>query len=208
METAMDDAKGVTPNIGAAYEITVFDKDGKVRQVINEDAKCYVMNFSRMIRHWFLCSGGSQNTSIYANFKNLSGSIVSSAGVAYPTVGSFKLDGLAGILTKGIIVGTDGTAVTADDYKIGSLINNGTDAGRLSYDANVIAAFTESGSTMTMPVSRLVSNGTSNPVVFSEIALYALGQITIMVLRDVISPSVTLGVGESALIVYKLIING
>jgi hypothetical protein len=208
MKAAEEDAKGVAPNIGAAYEITVFDKDHKVKQVIREDAKCFVMNFLRMIRHW-LSNGSHLNSIVLTDFKNLSGTIVSSSGVrTAETIGSFRANAGVGVLTGGIIVGTDATAVTYDDYKIGSIVNHGTGTGNLAYDSGVVGPVTEVGSVMTLSVSRIVSNSTANPITFSEIALYGLGAITVMLLRDVISPSVTLGPGESALIAYKMIING
>jgi len=210
VETAMETAKGGAPNIGAAYEITVFDKDGKVKQVVKADAKCFVMNFLRMVRHWCLNNGHHSHN--YTSFRDLSGNVVSSGGLwidtGYNNYGSFRLDGLAGVLTKGIIVGTDATAVTEDDYKIGSIINHGTDPGQFLYDGTAVAAFTEVGNVMTLPISRIISNNTLDAITFSEIALYGLGLITVMFLRDVISPSVTIQPAESALIVYKIIMNG
>jgi hypothetical protein len=202
----METAKGGAPNIGAAYEITVFDKDGKVKQVVKSDAKCFVMNFLRMIRHWCLNNGGTNN---YTNFRNLSGSIVGAGGVRINSgYGSFGLVGLAGDLTKGIVVGTDATAVTDDDYKVGIIINHGTGPGQFLYDDTAVTPFAEAENVMTLSASRIVSNSTSDAITFSEIALYGLGTITVMLLRDVISPSVTIQPSESALIVYKIIING
>jgi hypothetical protein len=61
---------------------------------------------------------------------------------------------------------------------------------------------------MTINIARMINNVSSGPVTISEFALYLFGMISIMVLRDVITPSITLGSGESALFVYKLIING
>jgi hypothetical protein len=207
MEAVMEGAKGADPNIGAAYEITVFDKDGNVKQVIKEDAKCYVMNFLRMVRHWFINAYNYTYTA--TNFKNLSGTIVTSGGYnpGSSAIGCFLGNAAVGDLTRGIVVGTDSTPVTSDDYKIGTLINHGSGAGQFLYDAVGIGPVVESGITMTLPISRIISNGTANPITFSEIGLYGLRRITIMVLRDVIS-SVTIQPGESALIAYKIIING
>jgi hypothetical protein len=219
METAMDDAKGVTPNIGAAYEITVFDKDGKVRQVINEDAKCYVQNFLRYIKYCFLNgvyayhnSSGTFDGTIASNFKNLSGSVVAASGIPIPTIntvayGAFLANGAVGDVTRGVVVGSDDTSVAEDDYALNALIANGTGSGQVSYDANVIS-LNIVGSVMTITIARMINNASLVPVIISEFALYLLGTISIMVLRDVVTPSVTLGSGESALFVYKLIING
>ncbi len=208
VETAMETAKGGAPNIGAAYEITVFDKDGKVKQVVREDAKCFVMNFLRMVRHWFF-SGIPGYGSVTNEFMNLTGSLVASDGIrATSSCGSFLMNGSVGNLTKGIVVGSDATPVVSDDYKIGSIISHGSGVGQFNYDAMIVGPFTESGSTMVFPVSRVISNATDSEIPFSEIALYAQGSIVIMLLRDVIFPSISLQPGESALIAYKIILNG
>jgi hypothetical protein len=205
VETAMETAKGGAPNIGAAYEITVFDKDGKVKQVVKADAKCFVMNFLRMVRHWFFSGYGP----VTNEFMNLTGSLVASDGIRVKSsYGSFLMNGSIGDLTKGVVVGSDATPVVSDDYKIGSIISHGSGVGQFNYDAMIVGPFTESESTMVFPVSRVISNATDSEIPFSEIALYAQGSIVIMLLRDVIFPSISLQPGESALIVYKIILNG
>lgn len=210
----------MNPNIGAAFEITVFDKNGKIKRVIHEDAKCYVQNFLRMVRHWYTTGGyhsdvsGQGGNAILTPFKNLSGAVVQSGGyypASNPTVlyiGSFLGDALLGDLTKGIIVGTGVAAVTADDYCMGAVIAHGSAAGQLVYDASAFLPLDVVGSTMTVITSRMVTNASGGVITFTEIGLYLKGMISVMVLRDIVSPSVSLNSGESALIAYKLIING
>lgn len=209
MDAPVAELKDAAPNIGAAYEITVFDKDGKVKQVIVDDAKCYVQNFLRMVRNWFLVGDGN---SIATSFVSLTGILTSATSVIFhtgpPSVGTFSANAAAGDITSGIVVGTGNVAVIADDYKLGNVITHGTGVGQLSYDAVSFLPNTISGNTITITLARMVSNATTGAVVISEIGLYRLGTISIMTLRDVISPSVTLNSGESALIAYKQIING
>lgn len=212
------DMSGISPNIGAAYEITVFDRNGNVRQVINEDAKCFVRNFMRMIKNLFYNGtpaypphyGSPADSRTPTNFRNLAGAIVSTRGID-PTgtsIGAFIATALAGDLTKGIVVGSGSTAVIDDDYKLGTIITHGSGAGQLVYDAESFLPLATVGNTVTITTARMVGNSSANPVVIYEIGLYLMGLITIMLLRDVISPSVTLNAGESALIAYKIIING
>jgi len=211
MESHTEDREGVSPNIGAAYEITVFDKDGKVKQVVKDDAKCYVQNFLRMIKSFMLNGRDMYQRTfpIPSNFKNLSGSIVLSYGISGDdVVGGFLANAIAGDITKGIVVGTDLNAVIADDFKLGNIITHGNGSGNLFYDQVAFQKLPPDGSKIVIIVSRMVNNNTADPVSFSEIGLYQLGVITIMTLRDVVSPAITLSSGESALIAYKLIING
>jgi hypothetical protein len=220
MDTLADSPiEGVNPNIGAAYEITVFDTEGKPRQVIKEEAKCYVMNFLRLLRHWFFNGRWppSGNSLVTTSFRNLTGSIVSSNGVLYSVTcsrdwyinwGSFLANAAIGDLTRGIIVGTGSTVVGNDDYKIETLIAHGSGAGQLFYDAVAFLPLSVSGNTITIGIARMMSNNGASPVPVNEIALYASGAISIMILRDLVGSSVILNPGESMLVAYKLILNG
>jgi hypothetical protein len=117
-------------------------------------------------------------------------------------------DALLGDLTKGIIVGTGAVAVAADDYCMGAAIAHGSGAGQLVYDASAFLPLDVVGNTMTIVTSRMVTNSSGGVITFTEIGLYLKGIISVMVLRDIVSPSVSLNSGESALIAYKLIMNG
>lgn len=204
----------MTPNIGAAYEITIFDVDGNVKQVIREEAKCFVMNFLRMVKNWLSNStyASYADTSVSTNFRRASdGSIVAGVGVqgSRPAVpGSFLANAGVGDVTKGIVVGTSNTPVQYDDYKLGSIIAHGAGAGQIVYDGVASFVMSTVGNAVTISIPRMVNNGNSSAITVNEIGLYAQGRssLTIMLLRDVISP-VTLGPGETALIVYKLIFN-
>ena len=211
--------EGVNPNIGAAYEITVFGTDGKPRQVVKDDAKCYVMNFLRMLRHWFLNGGwnGSGNSLVNTSFRNLAGSIVSSSGVCYSVTcsrdwylswGSFLANAAIGDLTRGIVVGTGTTTVANDDYKIETLTSHGSGVGQLFYDAVAFLPLAVSDNTMTIGIARMMSNNGASPIPVNEIAFYAAGVIPIMLLRDLVASPVILNPGESMLVAYKLILNG
>jgi len=212
MEPQVEELTDVSPNIGAAYEITVFDKDGNVKQVIKDDAKCFVQNFLRLVRYWFVNANNVGDVGAPSGFKNLSGSVVqtTSALPPYNTIqfGSWLTNAGVGDLTRGIVAGSGSVAVTDDDYKLGSIITNGSGSGQLSYDSTVFNPVSIVGNTVTLTQMRMTSNFTVNPIVISEIGLYMLGIITIMTIRDILVPSITLGAGESALIAYKIIING
>lgn len=216
MDSHVEEVSDVAPNIGAAYEITVYGTDGKVRQVIKEDAKCYVQNFLRMFNYFFKNSlyysmgmPSYYTTLVNSNFKNLSGSIISSAGYFnWNGTGSFIAVAAAGDISDGIVVGSGSTVVTNDDYKLATIITHGSGSGQLSYDEVTFPPITTVGNTVTIPVKRVIQNTSSGAVTIQEIGLYVRGQFTIMILRDILSPQVVLNPGELVAIIYNQIING
>ena len=216
MEPRVEEVSGVAPNIGAAYEITVYGTDGKVRQVIKDDAKCYVQNFLRMFNYFFKNSlyysmgmTSYYTTLVNSNFKNLAGSIISSAGYFnWNATGSFIAVAGAGDITAGVVVGSGSTVVTNDDYKLATIITHGSGSGQLFYDEITFPPIITVGNTVTIPVKRVIQNTSSGAVTIQEIGLYVRGQSTIMILRDILSPQVVLNPGELVAIVYNQIING
>ena len=212
-----------TPNIGAIYEITVFDTEGKVKQVVKDEAKCFVRNFLRMMRYLFRngfvlnCNNWVLPPPLYEDIRNLSGAIVQTSGrfltggsnpYPFSYAGAFVADGAAGDAGKGIVMGTDATPVTNDDYKLGAIIPHGTGAGQMSYDAVAFAPMSIAGNVLTIPISRMIANNTANPITFNEIGLYTVGGASMMILRDVISPAVVINPGEATLIAYRIVLNG
>jgi hypothetical protein len=212
MESHAEDHEGVSPNIGAAYEITVFDKDGNVKQVVKDDAKCFVMNFLRIIQNLILNGRDVEYHQYWAattSMRNLTGEMVSTYGISasYDIYGSFLANALDGDVTKGIVVGSGNIPVTEDDYALGTIIQHGSGSNQLSYGGVAISPPSTVGSVITVTTSRMFYNTGVDAVPVSEIGLYQKGQITIMTLRDIIS-QILLNPGESMLVGYKIILNG
>jgi len=208
--------KDTNPNIGAAFEITVFDANGDVRQVVADDAKCFVLNFLRMIKNWMINStylSFRGDTRVRNSFVNTAGATVSLCGSGWgsgsgSSVGTFFVTAPSATTTHGIVTGRGVTPVAAADYKIEILNAHGTGANQLSYDAVSVLNPTVVDNVLTIPISRMINNSSTGTVDISEIALYLSGEGYIMVLRDLITPTITLNPGEAALIVYKIILNG
>lgn len=206
----------VNPNIGAAFEITVFDVDGNVRQVVADNARCFVLNFLRMIKNWMINStylSFRGDTRVRNSFVNTVGSTVSLCGSGWGSgsgtaYGTFFVTAPSTNTAYGIVTGRGTTPVAAADYKIQTLNDHGSGVNQLSYDAVSVLSPTIVGNVLTIPVSRMVNNSGTGTVDISEIALYLSGEGYIMILRDLISPTITLNPGEAALVVYKIIFNG
>jgi hypothetical protein len=201
---------GVTPNIGAAYEITVFNVDGTVKQVIKDDARCFVQNFLRTVLYWFGCPANNP-ASYVVSMRNLSG-VMQNYDAKAPIKtgtnvqsGSFVADAGIGIITHGIVIGSGNTTVVADDYKLGAIIEHGSGSGQMDYDAVAFLPMAIVGNTITISVLRLMSNSGPTAVSVNEIGLYeraVFDNMSLMILRDVLTPTISLNPGEAMLVTY------
>jgi hypothetical protein len=84
---------------------------------------------------------------------------------------NWLLDGLAGEDTHGLVVGTDNTAPTNNDYAMGTQIDHGDGAGELSYG---ITTFTEPvviGSNVDLYIERVFQNNSGGLITIEEIGL-------------------------------------
>ena len=75
----------------------------------------------------------------------------------------------------GILVGTDATAFSIENYVLGALIANGTGAGQLSYQGMAIPSVTWTQGSLTMNVNwyRYTNNNTANTITVEEVGLAA-----------------------------------
>lgn len=203
------------PNIGAEYEIVVYDKDGNEKRRFGGEAQCFVKGFMDYL--WHLARNGTRQGTIgreSTTFKTTTGtnatsllSIIDVSGGS-SGLGGARVNGGAGDVDRGIVVGRSNTPVTLVDYNVGDLV--GID--ELSYSANVIAPLEFNGNVSTIGISRVVLNGGETAIEgISSIALYARGShsgnFSFMILRDVI-PTVDLDPGESMAVGYRMVFNG
>jgi len=82
----------------------------------------------------------------------------------------------AGVTTNyGILVGTDATAFSIENYVLGALIANGTGAGQLSYQGMAIPSVTWTQGSLTMNVNwnRYMNNNSGGDITVEEVGLAA-----------------------------------
>lgn len=195
------------PNIGLKYEITVLNKDGSIASHQEHDAKCFVQNFLRLVYAFYLWG---VPTDIRAPFRLLNGTLSTSRGQFDTTVGCFLCNAGLGILTRGIVAGSGNNATVADSYALQTPISHGTTDGTLQYSVESILPLQIDGNKITFATSRSIVNSGATSITVREIALYCLGgdSVTVMIMRDVLPSEVPLSTGQSAIIVYKIILNG
>lgn len=209
------------PNIGLAYEIAVYDKDGNLKEHREEEAKCLVANFLKMLRSYYILgvpSGyATAHTMETTPVVDITGVVKNVAPDTYskwaPAIlpGGFRAMGGEGNDLFGIVIGSGDVAVALSDYALQSKISNGSGPGQLAYGAVTIPDVSETGNEMVMRIRRFFENRGSESVEFSEIGLYheythpATGYV--MSMRDVLPQPVSLAPGEGCVVVYKIIFN-
>ncbi len=202
------------PNIGAEYEIAIFDKDGNEKRRFGGKANCFVKGFMDYI--WHLSRNGTNNAEfamLQTGFVNTSGGTVTTLLASVLPHNSKPNGGARAIAAEnfvgnGIVFGRDATPVTLADYNVGGLVST----SELTYDACLVTPVSVNGNVMTLEVTRGVANAGSVPVTgICSIALYLRGSyvtsLYFMILRDVI-PVFDLAPGESAIGIYRMIFNG
>lgn len=78
----------------------------------------------------------------------------------------------------GIVVGTDNTAVSPTNYKLGTIIPHGTSSGQFEYYGCWVSNFTiTSGSQQaTFDIERICRNGSGGNITVNEIGLYFIAE--------------------------------
>jgi hypothetical protein len=165
------------------WTLQEIDRDGKVVKTIKKRGDSFVYVFFQ-----YLC----------VHMKNTSDTTVkNTAGVNQQYTNSYAWDANAASAdtTRGIIVGTSGTAVAYDQYAAQAAIAHGTGAGQLSYGGTVHTGPT-AGPTSTHEMRRTFTNTSGGSITIQEVCLYIRNTSvnhTFMFARDVVNFTITNG---------------
>lgn len=140
---------------------------------------------------------------------NLTGVVdITGATTAASAVAStFDLKANSAETSKGLVVGTGSTAVAIGDYQLGTQINHAATA--LNYGPVNVTTPNTSGSTRSFTVSRSFLNAsTATASTINESGIYAKpnadANTSVCVARDVESPAITIGVGNTGTLTYTI----
>jgi len=137
-----------------------------------------------------------QGTGSY-NMKNTAGAAVSGA------MGSVM--GGNGVVTNGIVIGTDTTAENVLDYKINTLITHGNTAGKVNYGGTSMLEPWSAGGHYIFEVDRTLTGNAVDIVTAREIALYSYpGANTFCLIRDVDIDVGGTPIGVGTAVTFKL----
>ena len=188
-------------NLGLYYDMQITRGGRIVKKYRKRICKSFVKQFLQYLSAQFGYTNGSTGVSI-TDTGNVSQVVNCVSGYQYTGI---HLDASAAVTTFGSQVGTGTTAVTINDYKIETLIAQGTGAGQLQYSAVVFGAPTTDATTTTTVVTRVFTNNTGNDVIVYEISLVGYnGQYYFLLARDVLASPVTLANSEGLTLNYSL----
>ena len=173
-------------------EIEIIRPDGttryKERQNVNSWVKAAAQQFEAATTH------------ANVNIKDTGGGTTGhnpSAGDA-----TFRLDTAA---SRGILVGTGSTAVTADDFQLETEIADGSASGELVRAAGVeYEGILGTSTGYTVLFEKTFTNSSGASITINEVAIYHLstGSVKIMGVRDVLSVGVVVLDAESIVVRY------
>jgi len=125
--------------------------------------------------------------------------------------GYYKLyvNAAAGVVAYGIVAGTGIGANSPTDYKIGTLIDQGTTSGKFQYGSHSFIEPVVSGTDIQLVINRLITNASGGDITINEVAMYARddqGTTTkyVCLMREKLSSGVTVSNGANKTIQLTL----
>lgn len=192
--------------LGLGIEIILKDRNGRIERQEVKKSNSFVRQFLELLfAHSKMTSG-----SLPVPAKNTDGEQL----FVWATGDTFNCSAATGVTTAGIVVGSDVTTPTIDDYALGSLIAHGTGAGQLQYSALVFGAPASDGTTSQFTMSRNFTNGGGANVTVYEIGLIGSARAVLnytgssvryfLLARDVIPDGVVIEDGKTLTLNYRV----
>ncbi len=190
--------------------ITHFNKRGKIKKNINFQSR----SFLKVFMQWMFCamSNYSVTTSVIdiTNSSRSIGDCISignSGGDSYFYVSVLNNKAITAPASCGIVLGTGSTAVAVADYKLETLIANGTAATQLKYYGCWGYPVTSTSTTSTLNIERLFENVSGGTITISEAGIYGVQApvaYNFCFIRDLVSPTISVLNGEYLKVIYSI----
>jgi len=197
------------PNVEVFLHAYNYDAGGHLIQRLIQRSDSFLPNFIGMLYSQMDAPYYGNGTSGSGpNTGNTSEVFINSYG-DYPYVEMFATSAPSGNASYGIQAGTGTTANSTSTYALSAQIANGTGSGQLSYGSHSYTWST--GGTYTT-VARAFSNSSGASITVAEVGLVWASNATgnpyyFIMLRDVLSSSVTIANGGSATFQYTISIT-
>jgi hypothetical protein len=198
----------------ATFSCTLIDPEGNPVLYYEDKSRSYVRNFYNLvILHNIIAFGRiSSFPSVqgYAtgklSFKRIDNSVIHSVTWYRSFVAN------AGETGRGIVVGSSNQAESIDDFKLISIINHGTGAGRLSYQAmqNPTVSWNSQTKRFSARYTRYFSNQSGGTITVAEVGIYAYftyasSDETFCIIRDVLSQPINIPNSYDLKVEYTLV---
>jgi len=197
------------PNVEVFLHAYNYNVRGHLTQRLIQRSDSFLPNFIGELYSQMDCPwGGSGTSGSGPNTSGTSEAFISSYSNGINKEGFNTNDG-SGDASYGIQVGTGTTANSTSTYALASQIANGTGSGQLSYGSHSYSWATGGTSTV---VARAFSNSSGASVTVSEVGLVwasnsAGNPYNFIMIRDVLSSSVTIANGGNATFQYTISIT-
>jgi hypothetical protein len=173
-------------HISAFYNLKVVDSAGNVVKTVEAESDSFVRNFLLLLQ------AGFQNAAVATTDVN---------GVSRACLGFNSLAAAVGVTNSNIVVGSGTTPVTPSDYKLESQI---TFLEHVQLLLTQPTAPVVNGSNIESRMfRRSFNNRTGAAVLVNEIGVYVISSTySIMILRDVLGTSISVGNNQTLQIEY------
>ena len=183
-------------DINLHYNIKITYNENIEYQISNK-AKSFVFGFIQSLN-----AGGKNGTN---NIKHT----LSDGVTTQPISSLMRLDAPADNSDWGIVVGMGTTTVTNTDFKLENQITHGVAANQLSHGAMVLEDVVDTGTLLNFSFRRDFKNNTNANVVVNECGTYCLStsgafdpNSVFMIIRDIITPPITITPGRTLTVEY------
>ncbi|MBA7664354.1 hypothetical protein ES703_72412 [subsurface metagenome] len=142
------------------YSVVVRDRHGKIISRERRKSKSF-------LKQW--------NQLVYVQMSQATISITDTGGNSRsigPDLSSFNMDAAIGVITHGIRVGTENTAVAIDDDALETPLTEGAGAGQMNHWACTVGDPTVSAPNCSFLVSRVIVNSSGSEITVKEAGIY------------------------------------
>jgi hypothetical protein len=195
-------------NIEVFLHVYNRDAEGRLTQRLIQRSDSFLPNFVGMLYSQYTCSyGGGGTSGSGPNTAGTNAAFIDNYNTYFINESFTTADG-SGDASYGIQVGTGTTANSTSTYALSALIANGTGSGQLSYGSHSYSWSTGGTSTI---VARPFSNSSGASITVSEVGLVwesnTSGPYSFIMIRDVLSSSVTIASGGNTTFQYTISIT-
>jgi len=180
------------------YQLVLTDKNGKViRRFRKRLSRSFVIQFLEMIDSLTNITGGIATITDISNNERtpVDTSVLS-------------MNGGAGDVYRGIVVGTGTGAESNTNYCLGTQIAHGSAANQLNYGVQSIVPTQVVGANVDLVLSRVFTNNSGASITVTEIGVYAYITATSTqtgcIIRDLLAAGVAVGNGQQLTVSYTL----
>lgn len=146
-------------------QVVLRDKNGKITKIINKVCHSYILAMVDLL-------------AVHMGEATLT---IKDTGGTSQSVAAFYLDfsckSASADNTYGIQVGTGSDAILITDYKLKTLIANGTGANLLNYGSTSIGACATVGTTRQFTIARTLTNNSGGDITVNEVGLAVKTQL-------------------------------